>query len=229
MRLNIADKIKEIDWFNYLIELLVVILGVSIAFMLDNWKENQKNLELEKNFLTSFHSEILKDKTNLDTLVVYEDSSLTNVSGLMQKYFENSTVTKDEKFYIVGKMLTLNFFNTTTNTIEFVKSNGNFGIIKNYFLMEKIVEYYQNIEEKKYLEGFQTNYVNEISIPYINKNLDMFSQEFINDTKESSTEFKNVTLGYYVLAKQCYEFDKKLQRLNKALLENLEKELKERF
>ena len=33
---------NEVDWKNYSIELIVVFIGITLAFMLNNWREDAK-------------------------------------------------------------------------------------------------------------------------------------------------------------------------------------------
>lgn len=46
----------KINWKNHFIELLVVIIGISIAFSLNNWKESSKDKKPEKRYLQNLLS-----------------------------------------------------------------------------------------------------------------------------------------------------------------------------
>ena len=60
---------KKFDWKNHIIELLVVFIGITLAFMLNNWRENEKNNQIENQYLESFHEEIIYSSTKLDTII----------------------------------------------------------------------------------------------------------------------------------------------------------------
>lgn len=88
----------NIQWADKLIDLLVVIVGITIAFSLNNWNNNRRDNKLKTTYLSSLHndlkkdsanlasahSEILKEQNLLDTLfylVSQEDTERANVIG----------------------------------------------------------------------------------------------------------------------------------------------------
>lgn len=56
------------DWYKYLFDIIVVILGIMIAFGLNNWNESKKQLALEqqyyKDILQELNEDLLKIKEN---------------------------------------------------------------------------------------------------------------------------------------------------------------------
>ena len=51
---------------NHLIELVVVVIGISIAFALNRWYENTKSEELEQKYMESLFDDLEKDKDIVD-------------------------------------------------------------------------------------------------------------------------------------------------------------------
>ncbi len=56
------------DWYRYLFDIIVVILGIMIAFSLNNWNESKKQVTLEqqyyKDILQELNEDLLKIKEN---------------------------------------------------------------------------------------------------------------------------------------------------------------------
>ncbi len=56
------------DWYRYLFDIIVVILGIMIAFSLNNWSESKKQVRLEqqyyKDILQELNEDLLKIKEN---------------------------------------------------------------------------------------------------------------------------------------------------------------------
>ncbi|KAA3599124.1 MAG: hypothetical protein DWQ06_10930 [Calditrichaeota bacterium] len=229
MNSNLFQNFKEINWLKYTIELLVVILGVSIAFMLDNWKENKKNIELEKNFLSSFQNDLGKDNKDLENVISFEEKSLNELKNVIKKYAKGEEVSENELFSVFQSMLSFSFIKANNNTFEFVKNSGHLAIIKNYRLKESFVAYYQKQSEVKYLEKFQSDYVNSFFLPFLNKNFDILAQEIPNKEILNSMEMKNIITGLLVLKTQSLESTKKLELYNSELRKDLDNELKTRF
>ena len=53
------------DWYKYLIEILVVVVGILIAIALNNWNENNKLRMLEKASLIEISNALESDSTQL--------------------------------------------------------------------------------------------------------------------------------------------------------------------
>jgi hypothetical protein len=64
----------KIDWKNHLIELFVVFVGIKLAFMTEGWRENYKNLRLEKKYLESFRADLEADVNTLDSLIQFYEN-----------------------------------------------------------------------------------------------------------------------------------------------------------
>ena len=59
--LTIMKILKHLrsDWFRYGFETLAVVVGILIAFALDNWNEHRKEDNLEIQYLNGMLSEVL--------------------------------------------------------------------------------------------------------------------------------------------------------------------------
>lgn len=49
---------QKIHWKNHFMELLVVVIGITIAFILENWRQERASSELEQKYLTSFKDDL---------------------------------------------------------------------------------------------------------------------------------------------------------------------------
>ncbi len=67
--INKTKSIKQKKWMHYLLELLVVFIGVTAGFLLNNWREDNAELNLEKKYLESFYADVTADAIDLDSLI----------------------------------------------------------------------------------------------------------------------------------------------------------------
>ncbi|MCK5279209.1 MAG: hypothetical protein KAK04_11730 [Cyclobacteriaceae bacterium] len=51
------------DWFRYGFETLAVVVGILVAFALDNWNENRKQDLLEIQYLNGLRADLAHDST----------------------------------------------------------------------------------------------------------------------------------------------------------------------
>lgn len=60
---------KQINWWQYIVELIVVIIGISIAFSLENWREHQKEHQITKEYLESLKVDLMLDSLSFKQLI----------------------------------------------------------------------------------------------------------------------------------------------------------------
>jgi hypothetical protein len=71
---------NKIDWRNHFVELIVVFIGITLAFMLNNWRENNNNQEMAEKYLNSFRNDIAYDHTQLDSIINSNENKLQRIN-----------------------------------------------------------------------------------------------------------------------------------------------------
>ena len=61
-------------WLDKLVDLLVVILGISIAFGINNWADGRKNERLEQTYLRGLQVDLSKDSIEMVYIIDNIDS-----------------------------------------------------------------------------------------------------------------------------------------------------------
>lgn len=132
---------KTINWKDHLINLIVVIFGISIAFQLNNWKADQQADDLEKKFCASFISDLEADITSLEAIVDTSEFYLHNVKRILslarEKKFEHDSLVD----YLVTLYAYTEFLPQNV-TYETFKSSGGLEILKDFRLTKKINKLY---------------------------------------------------------------------------------------
>jgi len=76
---RISDALRRQDWFQVVIEVLIVIVGIFLGLQVQNWYEEQGERELEQSYLARLHADT-------DQLIEIADSftnSTKRISGYM--------------------------------------------------------------------------------------------------------------------------------------------------
>ncbi|MEQ8240343.1 MAG: hypothetical protein RIA69_14085 [Cyclobacteriaceae bacterium] len=63
-------------WPEYLLEILVLIIGIYGAFAVDNWNESRKDKLLENEILSEIKVSLIKTLDDLDFNIKYRNQSL---------------------------------------------------------------------------------------------------------------------------------------------------------
>jgi len=214
-------KKNKIDWKNHLIELIVVFIGITLAFMLNNWRENSKNKQLEDQYLDSFYEEIVSANTKLDTIINQNKEKLSYLSYAIALLRKNK-FPADSAMAVIARLAEINLFIPKVNTYESIKNSGNFNLIGEYHIRSKLIEYYESFEAKKIVEDYFRMYLNNYIIPYFFENVDMLNAKIMNRRNIENFKLNNMIVGYYQLLAQVVDNYENILRLNRALLSVLE-------
>lgn len=219
-------KLRNINWTNHFIELIVVVIGITIAFMLNNWRENYKDRQLEQKYLSSFRDEIELDLKELEYILNDNQQRLRRATQLLNM-IKGQKMEPDSVMVIFGDMSKLNSFTPALSTYESITSSGKLGIISNYYLKEDLVRYYRKFDEKKLIDEVYNAYVNEFVIPFVFEHVDFLSQQLVKESALRSHKFRNLAGGYYQLVAQNVDFYQGILEIGKALNSRLDKEIRE--
>lgn len=153
---------KKVNW-NYTIgEVLIVIIGITIAFSLNKCSEDSKNRELKTQYLTNMKMDIEADRTQLLTNIKELEAKINDAVSILPYLNTDST----NKMKIVGKVfniINLSHFSPKDITYQTLINSGDLKLIDDFDLKASIEAHYSNYDEmlKSYLrqEGIVREYV----------------------------------------------------------------------
>jgi len=140
---KILETLKH-KWAEYLLETLVIIVGVIGAFELNNWKEDRTNKKQQIAYLKGMIDDIDADYLRLEEGVELENRK--RVSGnYIIKHFKYPQPKMDSLLKIhFANIIPLSSYNQRDIVFEDLKSSGRLYIISNDSLRLKIQEYYHH-------------------------------------------------------------------------------------
>ena len=208
----------QINWPYYLAELLVVFIGVTAGFILNNWRIERDEWKLEQKYLNSLYSDVLVDESTLDSLIIREQAKLdTLMTVLKHSIVVDKPLTEEQAQTIVKNMLHLEWFSPSDDTYEDMINSGNLNIISDYRLKENISAYYNFTKEVKKVEQYFLTHMDNYGFPILYKTYHLYKQEFINDDSYHSLEFTNMFLGLYALLGQNIDIYRRALARNREL------------
>ena len=71
----------KIDWKYGLGEIFIVIIGITLAFWLNNWADNLSSKKLRDQYLESLKLDLVEERNQIDSLQI---SSLSSISEIRQ-------------------------------------------------------------------------------------------------------------------------------------------------
>ncbi len=191
---------KKINWLDHIANLLVVILGISIAFYLESYKEADSNRRQEHKYLESLKKDLETDIQYLDTLRVrnekISDALVTLSNGSIGRPYGSDSA-------LMNYTLMIQYnppFNPQRTTYESLKSSGKMDLIGSFELRNEMVELYE-----QYYRGtseYDTSineHIRDFIKPFYMNNVRFSSGQSIYPDFLTMNEFKNMIFAYRYL------------------------------
>jgi len=198
IRRKLASENKVVAYLRYAIgEILLVVIGILIALQINNWKENIKNTELEKNILKNIRSDLVIQQETINEQILFEDSTILKIDSAAIFLFSSLSLEKLNSL-LLELTIRRTFVANKTSYVS-MNDNGEKNLIQNTKLQNEIVQYYQRLD-------YVTQVVN-------NNNLFIVSGQF-------SSFVSNNTLNIRLNENGSFDNNQKLRPEGRLLLKN---------
>ena len=140
-------------WREYLIEIAVIILGILLAFGLNNWHLNNQEKKEEQIILQNLVLDLKNDMVQLDTSSALLASLIKNIRHLLDPSFITSTnadeLVEFRRRHTVSKVFT--GFRLNNKNYRSIINEGKTALITDRNLWAAITTYYENDQEYYHL------------------------------------------------------------------------------
>ena len=152
---------SKISWTNHFIELLIVIIGVSIAFWLNNMANKSKENQQEITYLTDIKNDLKKDSLKLAFAIRFNNEKSKKLEHAFQLIKEKAPI--DSVLIYVIEIGNYNFFSPDNFTLTSLLQSGDLTLIKSEEIKKEIlrlVKIYETIDfmQKNFLQALDENY-----------------------------------------------------------------------
>jgi hypothetical protein len=126
----------------YALDFIVVFLGISVSFGLNNLNEKRKDRVSEKNYYENLLEDARQDLSNLENQIMVCEQRLDASNKILILVQNNSSIKEivSNSFNAVRQMS--NHFKPIDATYEDLKSSGNLKLIQDNSLKNEILNYY---------------------------------------------------------------------------------------
>ncbi|MFZ0452106.1 MAG: DUF6090 family protein [Ignavibacteriaceae bacterium] len=211
---------EKINWKNYFIELIVVFIGITAAFLLNNWREDYESDELESKYINSIKNDVIQDSISVHEILKFNEEKEVK----FKKYIESTIKgisSIDSAVILFQDILTIPKFYSQSNTYESIKYSGNLNIISDYNLREETTNYYESFTTIQSQQEMTVEFINDYATKFVFNNINILNWQIINKKNIDFTEVNNIIVGYYALLEQNIKLEKEIVIRNKELLKKL--------
>lgn len=223
-----AEKRK---WLEYILEILVIILGILGAFALDNWNDERVKRDAEIVILKEISNNLSKDILDLDFNLNVIENLVASYDQVI-RHMESGSAYHDSLSNSFGQLSNLVNFYANSAAFEGLKSTG-VELISNDSLRVQIIDYYTTYYsllmtmEKEFLNPIYSS----IILPFMLDNFKstIFVEAIPNDYRELVKDNKAIS----VLKSSAQIYRMQLSRTTdvlqvaKELFQAIERELEE--
>ncbi|MBT8219038.1 MAG: hypothetical protein KJP00_04405 [Bacteroidia bacterium] len=186
-------------------EILLVVIGILIALSINNWNEQRKNNNLERQFLTGLRADLVSDSTLFSKRIQEAENHIRFNRSFIEELYKEQRTYNDIKSLYKKLSLYSDLLTIQNSTYQELINDGKLNLIRNEELKSAIINYYNATEEaSKHIEEFNMFSVNNLLIAvekipnililYNDLNIGSFDYklkgqyEFVNDP--NSTKFQ---------------------------------------
>lgn len=191
---------KKINWLDHLTNLLVVILGISIAFYLESYKEEKNNRNQEQKYIESIRADLKVDIETLDTLMSINKSISEALVTLSDASIGSSYGSDTALMNYIFRIQYNPPFSPQRTTYESLKASGKMDLIGDFELRNKVVDlyeqYYRGTNE---FDNSINEHVRDFVKPFYIENVKFTSGQSISSDFLTRDEFRNMIFAYRYL------------------------------
>jgi hypothetical protein len=143
VRKQLAAENSVAKYLRYAVgEILLVVIGILIALQVNNWNQQRKDRNLEKQYLQDLLQDLRTDSLALQREQKLSDRQVHAKQAIMA-YYNGHNYPNDSliDFFFMQVDVRLHFDPVTT-TLDEMKSTGNIGVIRNVALRRQILKTY---------------------------------------------------------------------------------------
>lgn len=211
---------KRYNWGKLSLELIVVFLGVTAGFLLNNWRMNANDKLTEHSYIISFQQELELNITELEEIIRKDSLWLKRADALLNMFLIDD-VPKDSAEVAVNLMVTFQRVSLITSTYENITNSGSLSIIKDYEVKERIVDYYTSIKSVSTYDDYFFSFYNDFTLPFILSDFSLTKGEFVDQKIKDPVRFLNVFSLSYVMIKNRQTSNKELLAKSHSLVNGL--------
>jgi hypothetical protein len=171
---RLFENVKNQNWMSLSLELLVVVVGIFLAFQVDRWYESRQLRQEEISHLESLSADFTATVKNIEANVLRHRDSIDSAIQLLSLQAGQPTAITPEDFYkLYADLQFARVANYQRSTYDYLISSGQIAILRNEQLRGELTAIFSRIDGDMnfFRADLQDHWRNGLE-PYVRQNLD---------------------------------------------------------
>ena len=181
----------------YALDFIVVFLGISVSFSLNNLNEKRKDSFSENSYYFKLLEDAGQDLLNLENQIMVCEQRLNASNEILILVQNNSSIQEilSKSFNAVREMS--NHFKPIDATYEDLKSSGNLKLIQDNLLKDNIINYYSSLKGYTDIASNGSQFATNVFVEKENyKKAGWFNIDFVRESIDSiKVDFEKLNLN----------------------------------
>ena len=201
---------NKLNWLNHFLNFVSVILGVSLAFFLNDYAIDKQLAQKQHLFLNALYEEIDRDIQVYDTYQIQRNQLQVETLNFCIQSLQERT-NSDSVLSVISQAIGYRNYQPSKVAFESISQSGNYELIRDFELSRDLINYYNVLGEEAKLRGIeQINFYQGEVLRWMldNTNVsstraeDLYSAAFINRLIVYRSLVKNKIAQYERLVTQ---------------------------
>ena len=148
---NIGEHFRKQDWFSVCVEIIVVIVGLFMAFQLDRWWEQRGDRQQEQAYIQRLVTEVETDIESI-TYAIKLAEVRQGFAELLMSVAKDPTAADEKPVQFLAAVAQAPFTFTpslVSHTFDDLRATGNMGLIRNPGIKAALYRYYSFDEAQR--------------------------------------------------------------------------------
>ena len=173
-------------------EILLVMIGILLAFQVDNWNEDREKKIEEIRTYENIREQILGDKRNIEGQINYNKKYMAQFEYGLKIILENDRTQLDTLASIIPNLMNYSDFDREGNIYETLVNSGKIQLLRNQSIVNRIRLLEQRYNYVNRMENISYDVMIGYAAPGINPVMNFSTAEIVKPERIFSYEFQNI-------------------------------------
>jgi len=149
---------------NFLLEILMIVVGINIALWFEGWFDDLKDTEAEQQYLVGLRDDLTSDLKLLDSIIETNSSKLELLGEIVPNLAGIADATPEEQASAIFAPSSYHFFQPSDFTYRSMQESGDFRLLSNSETKKnllRLARWYRDIDtlQNNFLQAMDDEYI----------------------------------------------------------------------